>query len=147
MLDVIKEMLTTQDMCVLATTSSTRSAPHCSLMAYITDDSNKKVYMVTHKNTKKFVNLEKNAEVCLLIDTRSQSSTVPRQNLMALTVNGVFQEIDNTADLHTLRNRFVQHHTQLHDFAMHPDAHLFSIKIESFQLLRGATDSFFIEIE
>jgi nitroimidazol reductase NimA-like FMN-containing flavoprotein (pyridoxamine 5'-phosphate oxidase superfamily) len=37
MIDTMKELLSTHDMCVLATSGD--QGPHCSLMAYVCDDA------------------------------------------------------------------------------------------------------------
>jgi len=58
MLEKMKELVRKKNICVLATVSDYK--PYCSLMAYITDATCKEIYMVTHKNTTKFNNLQKN---------------------------------------------------------------------------------------
>ncbi|MGB2928446.1 MAG: pyridoxamine 5'-phosphate oxidase family protein, partial [Desulfobacterales bacterium] len=58
MLEKMKNFVRKKNICVLSTASGNK--PYCSLMAYITDATCKEVYMVTHKNTTKFKNLQKN---------------------------------------------------------------------------------------
>ena len=89
MLDKMKELLKAKDICVLATVSDNR--PHCSLMVYATDEQCREIYMVTHRQTKKFRNLTENPVVSLLIDTREEDLGPRRSNAKALTVNGVFR--------------------------------------------------------
>lgn len=84
----MKELVRKKNICVLATVSDHK--PYCSLMAYITDTTCKEIYMVTHKNTTKFNNLEKNPWVSLLINYRE---TQPRSKAQALTIDGVFNPL------------------------------------------------------
>lgn len=133
------EVLRTQDMCVLATVSG--SAPHCSLMAYITDENCRKIYMITHKETKKYANLIANPSVSLLVDTRLSNKGIPREKVQALNANGVFALVENPAEIAVLRDRFIQTHPHLRDFAMHQNAALFVVELQSLQLLNGATDA------
>lgn len=133
------EVLRSQDMCVLATVSG--NTPHCSLMAYITDENCRKIYMITHKETKKYANLLTNPSVSLLIDTRLSKKGLPREKVQALNANGVFAMVENADEIEVLRNRFVDTHPHLHDFAMHQDAAIFVVELQSLQLLNGATDA------
>ena len=68
MLEKMKNFIKNKNICVLSTVSDNK--PYCSLMAYISDASCEEIYMVTHKNTTKFRNLQKNPSVSLLIDSR-----------------------------------------------------------------------------
>ena len=85
MLEKMKELVRKKNICVFSTVSGNK--PYCSLMVYITDVTCEEIYMVTHKNTTKFNNLQKNPLVSLLIDSRE---TQPRSNAQALTIAGVF---------------------------------------------------------
>ena len=50
MLAEMKALAREKNICVLATVGGRK--PHCSLMAYVTDENCTEIYMVTHKNTK-----------------------------------------------------------------------------------------------
>jgi general stress protein 26 len=52
MIDRMKKLAKEKDICVLATVSGEK--PHCSLMAYTTDDECSEIYMATHRATGKF---------------------------------------------------------------------------------------------
>ena len=141
MLDKMKELLKAKDICVLATVSDNR--PHCSLMVYATDEQCREIYMVTHRQTKKFRNLIENPVVSLLIDTREEDFGPRRSNAKALTVNGVFRVMNEPHERESILARLVQRHPHLKGFAEDPDAELIRIKIESFLLLEGLTSSHF----
>ena len=141
MLDNMKELLKAKDICVLATVSDNR--PHCSLMVYATDEQYREIYMVTHRQTKKFRNLTENPLVSLLIDTREEDFGPRRSNAKALTVNGIFRVMNEPHERESILARLVQRHPHLKGFAEDPDAELIRIKIESFLLLEGLTSSHF----
>jgi nitroimidazol reductase NimA-like FMN-containing flavoprotein (pyridoxamine 5'-phosphate oxidase superfamily) len=70
MLEAIKILIKSKDICVLSTVSG--GDPHCSLMSYVTDDTCREFYMITLTKTKKYRNLKGNSAVSLLIDTREE---------------------------------------------------------------------------
>ncbi len=70
MLETIRSLIKSKDVCVLSTVSG--GEPHCSLMSYVTDDDCREFYMLTLPATKKYRNLEGNSAVSLLIDTREE---------------------------------------------------------------------------
>jgi nitroimidazol reductase NimA-like FMN-containing flavoprotein (pyridoxamine 5'-phosphate oxidase superfamily) len=126
-------------MCVLATVAENR--PHCSLMAYVTDDACREIYMVTHRNTAKFRNVTKNPSVSLLIDTRLEDEEGRRPRTRALTVTGLFERIETHERREAIQARLLERHAHLRDFAAHPEAEVFTVKILTLQLLDGITDS------
>jgi nitroimidazol reductase NimA-like FMN-containing flavoprotein (pyridoxamine 5'-phosphate oxidase superfamily) len=141
----IRDLVKGKDTCVLATVSG--SAPHCSLMAYVTDDECREIYMVSHKQTKKFQNLMKNPAVSLLIDTREEDAGSGPSNTKALTVNGMFQKIEEGTKKGFVRAKLLEKHPHLKEFAQHSDAEIFSVKVESFLLLEGPVNAYFERVD
>ena len=137
MLERMKALGREKDICVLATVSGGK--PHCSLMAYVADDDCREIYMVTHRETNKYKNLKENPAVSLLIDTREERSASPGVGARALTVSGVFQEIDKADKREGVRARLLERHPPLGEFVNHPSAELLSIRVISFLLLDGLT--------
>lgn len=140
MLQRMKKMVKDQDICVLATVSGTR--PHCSLMTYVTDENCREIYMVSLRDTKKFRNLAQNPAVSLLIDTREEDAGPRRSQARALTVNGMFQSVERGKQ-EWVRARILERHPHLKELIGQEGAEIFSVRIESMQLLEGATDSYF----
>ena len=134
----MKSLLQKKDICVLATTSGAK--PHCSLMAYAVDEHCREVYMVTHKTTTKYANVMENPFVSLLIDTREQKD---RSKAQALTVEGVFHRIEDPHERRLVKDRLLSKHPHLREFSDHSDADVLRIKIASFLLLEGLTESHF----
>ena len=140
-LEKMTALVRKKNVCVLATVSDKK--PYCSLMAYFTDGTCKEIYMVTHKNTTKFNNLQKNPSVSLLIDSRE---TQPRSNAQALTIDGVFIPLIDDNKRQKIRDRMLESFPHMKDFIHHPESELIRIKINSFLLLEGLTESHFISL-
>jgi general stress protein 26 len=145
MLEKMRDVMRSQDMCVLATVTGNK--PHCSLMAYVTDEDCRTIYMITHKNTAKYRNLTANPSLSLLIDTRLMHRGDKRQKAKALTVNGVFERIEDSDKHSNIVAKFLDRHVHLKQFAHHPDAEVLSVRIQSMQLLDGVTDAYFETLE
>lgn len=139
-MDEILEILRKEDMCVLATVSE--GIPHCSLMAYITDEEGPAIYMITHNNTRKYANMCANPTVSLLIDTRRQNdAAASRGDIYALTITGRYEKVEDEDLRNRLRQRFIHCHGHLREFAEDGRAVVFCVVAESFQLFRGAMDA------
>jgi nitroimidazol reductase NimA-like FMN-containing flavoprotein (pyridoxamine 5'-phosphate oxidase superfamily) len=141
MLEEMKELARQRDLCVLATVSS--GNPHCSLMAYATDEDCREIYMVTQKGTKKYENLISNPSVSLLIDTRTEQNTSQPLQARALTIAGIFQEIDDESKRKLVRTRLVERHPYLAGFIDQGDTELICIKATSFLVLNGLQEAHF----
>ena len=145
MLEKMKGIVKGSDLCVLATVSEGK--PHCSLMSYVSDEEGDEIYMISHKQTKKYANLMANPIVSLLIDTREEERGQRRIDIKALTVIGEFQTIKDQTKKSLIHAKFSKTHPHLTDFLNDPGAEIFSIKIKSFQLLDGVKDAFFETID
>jgi len=141
MLEKMKDIVKGNDLCVLATVSEGK--PHCSLMSYISDEEGREIYLISHKQTKKYLNLMENPTVSLLIDTREEEKGQRRIYIKALTVSGEFKTINDPEKRDLIHAEFQKRHSHLRDFLNDPDTEIFSIKIRSFQLLDGVKDAFF----
>ena len=141
MVERMKALIRKKDTCVLATVSDGK--PHCSLMAYIADSDCQEIYMVTHKQTKKYHNLLENPWVSLLIDTREEDPHTDIAQKKALTISGLFQKID-PGKRGSIRAQFLKRHRELKDLVEDPAAEIISIRVQSLQLLEGVRDSYFV---
>ena len=144
MIELMQKLAKEKDLCVLATVSG--AIPHCSLMAYTTDDACSEIYMATYRTTKKFKNLMENPSVSLLIDTREEHKGSRRPEAKAMTVSGTLERLENDQKKAWARARLLGRHPHLKEFLNHPDAEVLCIKIRSFLLLDGLTDAYFEEM-
>jgi len=144
MRDRIKAFLKEKDMCVLATTREGR--PHCSLMAYIADEEGEWIYMVTHRSTTKYTNLLHNQEVSLLVDNRCEGLPADRGKIQALTVHGVFHEVEKQETRQELLEKIQKRHPHMREFLIHPEAEIISVRASSFLFLDGISDAHHITL-
>jgi hypothetical protein len=70
-----------------------------------------------------------------------------RQKAKALTVNGVFERIEDSDKRSNIVAKFLDRHVHFKQFADHPDAEVFSVRIQSMQLLDGVTDAYYETLE
>ena len=142
MLDRMKRLVGERNTCVLATVSG--RTPHCSLMAYVSDADCREIYMVTHRETKKYQNLVNNPSVSLLIDTREGTPGAPET--VALTVDGLCRPIEDGAKRTSAAAMLLDRHPHLKVFLDQPHAALLRVEITSFLLLDGLTEAHYEEL-
>jgi nitroimidazol reductase NimA-like FMN-containing flavoprotein (pyridoxamine 5'-phosphate oxidase superfamily) len=145
MLDKMKEIIKKNDLCVLATASEGR--PHCSLMSYVPDEEVKEIYMVSHRETRKYINLTRNPSVSLLIDNREDYMVGEEEKIKALTVEGEYRPLNDSVKKDSVRLRLLKKNPNLTHFLNDPAAEIFSIRLKSFQLLDGVQDVFIETME
>lgn len=143
MLQKMKAFLRERDLCVLATCAGGK--PHCSLMAYITDEAVETVFMATLRNTQKFRNLSENPQVSFLVDDREREGHT-RAETRALTISGTFQPMEDSADLQSVLARMAEKHPHLDPLLKHPEVEVLRIRLESFLLLQGALEAHFEKV-
>lgn len=136
-LNDIKSLIKSRRHCVMATVNKTQ--PYCSLMTYITDEKVSCVYMVTHRNSRKFANLNTNPQVSLLIDTREKKQS------QAMTVMGLFRELNTPSEAEKIRENFFNDHPHMKTFIDHPESTVICIQIKSVLLLNGLEDAHYVE--
>ena len=134
-------LLKEKDMCVLATVSDNR--PHCSLMAYMTNEAGTEIYMVTYRNSRKFRNLVQNPAVSFLVDTREENPGDDRRKTKALTVTGTVEIVKDPKKAETIRTRLLRRHPHLASIVQGNESEVISVKVRSFLLLDGPTDAHF----
>ena len=138
MLKRMQQIACDNNICVLATAKNNK--PHCSLMAYVTDDHCREIYMVTHRSSQKYRNLTVNRSVSLLIDTRGLG---PREKTQALTVSGRFAPIVDIPEKKIAMSRLIGSHPHLERLLTNPEAEILRVKIESFLLLDGPENAYY----
>jgi nitroimidazol reductase NimA-like FMN-containing flavoprotein (pyridoxamine 5'-phosphate oxidase superfamily) len=132
MLEKINALILRNDSCVLATTDE--ETPHCSLMAYIPDDSGERLYLVTSIASRKYQNIQFHPRVSLLIDTRGEQQ---RKLTQEVTVTGTCDILQDSAEISRVKAAFVRQHPQLNDVIGKGDVAVMCVEIDSFLLLEG----------
>ena len=132
MLKKIKALILRKDSCVLATTDG--ETPHCSLMAYVPDDSGERLFLITSSASRKYQNIRRHPRVSLLIDTRGEQQ---RGLTQALTVTGTCDFLQDDAEIERVKAAFVQHHPHLDSFIRKDDMTVVCVQVDFFLLLDG----------
>lgn len=136
----VKTLIREQGACVLATASE--NIPHCSLMAYASNDSCDEIYLMTLSDTRKYKNMSKNPAVSILIDTRDAPMETDHAHAMALTVSGRFDTISDAAERVAIREQLLKKHPELKSFFEDPRGEPIKIILESYIFLEGPTKAF-----
>ncbi len=144
MMERMIQLLKEHHTCVLATCSENR--PHCSLMAYVADESGRLVYMITQRQSQKYKNMRENPMVSFLVDTRQGKDLSRMSRVCALTVHGTYSSPTDPLERADALNRLLEIHPLLAELASFSDAEVFSVKVASFLLLDGPVDAYFHEL-
>jgi hypothetical protein len=64
-----------------------------------------------------------------------------------MTINGDYRKIESESGRKRALERLLAKHPKLKPFADDPDAEVFAVRVRSFQLLEGITDSYFAAID
>ncbi len=142
MLESIQEIIRTNNLAVLATCAENQ--PHCSLMAYASLDDFRLIYMMTQKDSRKFRNISANPRVSLMVDTRLDNPE-NRPSIKALTIGGICRPAAQI-DQARLKDLLLQSHPQLKNLSAQQDAVVMEITAESFLLLDGVDNAFFVDL-
>lgn len=141
MIDRMLALLRKQNMCVLATCDEDK--PYCSLMAYVTDDEGRTVYMVTLENSRKYRNLVRNSNVSLLVDTRAFDASSDRGAIQALTVLGTCSTVTDEATRARMLERITSVHPHTAELTRQPDVRLLAVCVHGLLLLDGVSTAHF----
>ncbi len=132
MLETMKSLVCKKNLCVLATTDN--HAPHCSLMVYLADESNERLFLVTPRTSRKFRNIQNNPRVSLLIDTRDDRQ---HDATSALTITGTCEILPSGEKSEQMKVAFAKQYPHMADFVHKSDVAVVCVQIESFLLLEG----------
>ena len=134
----IKEMLTSQDLGVLAT--NTGSSPYTSLVGFMASQDLKEIYFATFITTRKYHNISKHSEVSLLIDSRT-NRVDDFNNSAALTILGNAEAVPQ-GQRDTLRSLYLDKFSHLQDFIGDPQCALVRITVAKYILVQRFQEVF-----
>jgi len=137
-LNKIKALILRTDSCVLATTDG--DTPHCSLMAYVPDESGERLFLITSSDSRKYQDIRRHPRVSLLIDTRGEQQ---RDLTQALTVTGICETLQDTAEISRVKAAFVRQYPHLTGFIRKDEMAVMCIQVEFFLLLKGPERAYF----
>jgi nitroimidazol reductase NimA-like FMN-containing flavoprotein (pyridoxamine 5'-phosphate oxidase superfamily) len=130
---MLSELLSSQRLAVLST--QTGGQPYASLVAFAVADDLRALYFVTPRTTRKFHYLQDDDRVALLI-TSSANQESDFHQALAVTVLGSAGEIFGP-EKEAARNRYLEKHPYLGDFARSPTCALVKVSARSYILVRN----------
>jgi general stress protein 26 len=132
------EMIEADDICVLATADAS-AEPHASLMGYVFDERQRRIYMMTQRETRKYKNIIENPRADLLIRERGGES--------ALTVSCSVSVVGDTDETDAIKNRISKLRPGLKELAAQEEVEVLAFVIESILLLDGPVTSHFRNLQ
>ena len=131
---------------ILVLATSGDEGIHTSLMAYANSADCSEIYMVSSRKSRKWQNLSQNAQVSLLIDDRDEKLSDRRHEIQALTVKGTFVPVTEESEIKTITFAIADNAPAIANAFSGPENSIIRIKADSFQLLNGPQDSFYIDL-
>ena len=138
LVEVCKKMVRENSFCVLSTCRD--NLTNSSLMLYLPDSEGLHLYMVTLKGSMKYLSMEVNPEVSLLIDTRERILEGETQ-VKALTVYGRSSILKDENEGMEIIQKLVQRHPSLQSLSQMKEATVVKVDIKSFLYLDGVNDA------
>lgn len=132
----IAALLEGQRLGVLA--SSLDGHPYTTLVAFVASADRRRLYFATHRATRKFANIARDARVSLLIDNRNNRAEDFRE-AAAVTALGTASEV-SAAERSSLLDRYLLRHPFLREFVSSPACALFEVRVRRYCLVRRFQD-------
>ncbi len=122
----LRDLYEEQRLAVLATVGEDNQ-PYTSLMAFTIDEELQTLFFATHADTRKYRNLQHEADVALLVDNRQEQER-HFENALAVTIEGQVYAVKE-ATLHSVRELMTLRHPQIESFFDDPETHFFFVEI------------------
>ena len=133
-----------QRLAVLATVDS-EGKPYTSLMVFTIDEDLSHLFFATRADTRKYRNLQHEADVALLIDNR-QEQAEDLQKALAVTIEGRVYEVKEAA-LPGVRQVMTARHPQMETFLTQPETCFFFVEIQRHVAVTGLGQVDVLEIK
>ena len=137
-LDLCKAMVADNNFCVLSTCKD--NLTNSSLMLYLSNEEQDKLYMVTLKGSLKYTNICENPEVSLLIDTREQILE-EQGSVKALTVYGRASILEDPVFHEDILKKLTKKHPTLKALSRLEEASVLEVQVEKFLYLDGVNQA------
>lgn len=133
-----------QRLAVLATVDS-EGKPYTSLMIFTIDEELRHLFFATRADTRKYRNLQHEADVALLIDNR-QEQAADLEKALAVTIEGRVYEVKEAA-LPGVRQVMTIRHPQMRSFLTQPETCFFFVEIQRHVAVTGLRQVDVLEIK
>lgn len=121
---------------VLATESD--SQPHACFIAITTNDDVSQLYFATYRNTRKYLNLIQNENVCILFEYKNEKKD-NQQEISILTAFGKAKEL-NRVHSNAIINAHLLQHPEFKTFLESSDCAFFQVTVDAYQLVLGVDE-------
>ena len=122
----LRDLYEEQRLAVLATVGE-ENQPYTSLMAFTIDEELQTLFFATYADTRKYRNLQHEADVALLVDNR-QKQEGDLENALAVTIEGQVYAVKEAA-LHSVQELMTLRHPQMKSFFDDPETRFFFVEI------------------
>ncbi|SMF33357.1 pyridoxamine 5'-phosphate oxidase family protein [Desulfovibrio gilichinskyi] len=137
------ELIRSNNILVLSTLGGPE--PHSSLMTYASSEDGSEIYMVSRKNSKKWINIERNPSVSLLIDDRDVKLEKRSGEIKALTISGEHIPVTSHRERADIIKLISDKNPHIAPLFSGPECEIIRIKTNYFQLLDGPEKFFSTE--
>lgn len=127
----LRDLFQKQMLAVLATQGP--AGPWGSLVAFASTADLHSLVFVTGKGTRKYVNLQANPHVAIVLDNRS-NELADFKDAIAVTAVGRAAEATES-DRESLMPTYLSKHPHLRDFATSPSCSMFRVNVEKFSIV------------
>jgi general stress protein 26 len=131
-MQIIKDLVTHEKLCVLATTDGIE--PLCSVMTLFVDPATMKFYFLSRKNSQKNKNIKSHPHVSILLEKREQR--------IALTIQGAYSPIKKQQTVDAITKLFIMKYPEIKEFSDHPDTELLRVNGHNAQLMTDIDEKF-----
>jgi nitroimidazol reductase NimA-like FMN-containing flavoprotein (pyridoxamine 5'-phosphate oxidase superfamily) len=129
---LMRELFESQKLAVLGTQN--QGQPYANLIAFVASDDLKNLFFVTARATRKYANIEADARVTVLIDSRSNQDSDFSQ-AAAVTATGTAKEVTGSRRDEVLAV-YLAKHPMLEEFVRSPTCALLRVEVQTYYLVR-----------
>jgi nitroimidazol reductase NimA-like FMN-containing flavoprotein (pyridoxamine 5'-phosphate oxidase superfamily) len=128
---LIQQLVKQQRFAVIAT--ETNRQPYTNLVAFAATSDLRVLVFATRRDTKKYLNLNENNRIAVLIDNR-ENTPADLSDARTVTALGVAHESKEKKEIY--RTLLLQKHPTLSDFLNDPTCALIEIRVQTYQMIQ-----------
>jgi len=129
--NLIQQLLEHQRFAVIAT--ETNQQPYTNLVAFASTSDLRVFVFATKRNTQKYLNINENNRIAILIDNRENTPT-DLTNAITITALGTAREVRDRIEEY--RDLLLQKHPDLLGFLNDPSCALIEIQVTTYQIIQ-----------
>jgi len=131
LLKIVQEVVSSQHFAVIAT--ETDDQPYVSLVTFVASEDVSHLYFPTKKGTQKFININKNNRVAVLLDNRKNR---PSDIANAVTVIALGTAKEARKEQNELKLLLLHKHPTLSEFLAHSSCRLIDVTVQTYQIVQ-----------